>query len=484
MRKLAMLIALVIAVLFTGTVFASEAQEQLIHEQFGTGSYATWLRDDGTWDKGPPGSLQQTKPHEYSIPAEKLENVKLTRIVVKTGYSFDPDTFEKAGGWQRIASYSKYVQEILKYTPDNLMVTDTHDLSTGKVNVTWSLRLSPTSWQGGREARFTVDPNVRNHLRQLGFNLEDDKAYADFRQGWLWCLPVHIQWYGIPQGPPDFSARFHQHEFTDVQPGQKIKSKVTYKLNEDHPGPETARVELYHDTRDGKTWPIEGVHGQELLFQPGQEYTFDYEATVQAHNTTMEAVIRPVSSGVDRDWNNNRDKAEIIVKKEELCTDISVKMDYFPRQERQVGWNTEVRVTISRDHSGPDAGKLGGSGVRVKYRYDNGKWQYYTLKKGQSITVTHKAHHTQAGNEVHVAEAWPDDYIEKWELVRDNHSWEERYDARVGKWAPPGYRWELVRYNITECHPPNNTASLSIPVDQHEIPVGDGQLNLGLTGGR
>lgn len=151
MRKLAMLIALVIAVLFTGTAIAFEPQEQLIHEVIGTGSYATWLKDDGSWDKGPPGSFQSTKPHEYSIPAEKLENVKLTRIVVKTGYSFDPDTFEKAGGWQRLSKYRDYAEKILCYTPDNLAVTDTHDLNTGKVNVAWSLKLSPILPQDGRQ---------------------------------------------------------------------------------------------------------------------------------------------------------------------------------------------------------------------------------------------------------------------------------------------------------------------------------------------
>ncbi len=445
MRKLAMLIALVIAVLFTGTAIAFEPQEQLIHEQFGTGSYATWLRDDGTWDKGPPGSLQQTKPHEYSIPAEKLENVKLTRIVVKTGYSFDPDTFEKAGGWQRIASYSKYVQEILKYTPDNLTVTDTHDLSTGKVNITWSLKLDPTfPPENGREARDTVDLSVREQLRQLGFKLEDDKAYADFREGWLWCLPVHIQWYGIPQGPVNcIASEIDPGVHGEAEPGEKYNGLVSFKYF----GPEPVQG-VPVGTFNGQYQAVMKDNAGNVVttanFEPGEKktYNFTWTAPGAGQTATLTGVINVAPlPDLFPETTKDDNKVSVTVSVKQPCTDISVKLSSAQGVERVVGDNTQLVATVTRAKNGPD------SPVNVRFKFGHGSWREFTLSQGQSKTINDVVHHDRAGSISYSAEAWP-----------------------VG---------------IEDCNPANNKAAVSVSVAQKFVPPNEeGDMGTGLTGGK
>lgn len=133
---------------------------------------------------------------------------------------------------------------------------------------------------------------------------------------------------GVPEAVPDFSVKLHQKLFKDVKPGAKVSSKVTYKLNPDHPQPETAKLELYRETKAGK-FPI-NPDGLVIEFNPGQEFTYDYSVTVQNADSKVVAVIRPVSVSQDKDWDNNRDEAEIKLK--QTCTDVRIaKSKYAPK---------------------------------------------------------------------------------------------------------------------------------------------------------
>jgi len=106
------------------------------------GYYSTW-RGSSTWDNGAPGS-SRTATFEYSFPQEKLSRYTLTRVEVSTGYSFNPDIYKEAGGWNG-RSYSDFRDPFLIHTPNDLTCqNDGQDLEAGKVVVKWSLTLNPT----------------------------------------------------------------------------------------------------------------------------------------------------------------------------------------------------------------------------------------------------------------------------------------------------------------------------------------------------
>lgn len=298
-RLLIVLLALLLAVPFVGAAFASDGQEQLVHEQIGTGYYAIWKVDGVAWDNGVPG-LDTTATLEYTIPVDKLNNYTLTRVEVSTGYSFDPDVFEKAGGW-RGYSYEDYKDTFLSHTPDNLSVTVAdEDLNAGKAMVKWSATLSPVFSMGERQAMDIKDPENRDLLHFI------EASFPDTQEGWLWFLPVHIAWYGIPDYVPDFSVRFDDTHIVET-PGTQATIGVTYKLNSEHDKVETAKLELWQEREDGSLVKrITPPDGEIREFEPGQDVRVTFKAEVFLDDTKCVAVIRPVSTDRDANWDNNR----------------------------------------------------------------------------------------------------------------------------------------------------------------------------------
>ena len=149
---------------------------------------------------------------------------------VETGYSFDPEVYTQAGGWQNY-SYIDYEREVLSYAPDNLKATGTPNLKAGEVDVKWSMNLNPIIYSGERQARNTKDQEHRDFLKFMG------GTYPEGQQGWLWMLPVHIKWYGIPGNLPDLYVDSLDPGTGTAKPGETYTVTVVFGLKDTYDEP-------------------------------------------------------------------------------------------------------------------------------------------------------------------------------------------------------------------------------------------------------
>lgn len=228
--------------------------------------------------------------------------------------------------------------------------------------------------------------------------------------------PDGIRYLTVPMAPlikesvPDFSTELAQHLFK-AEPGETIQSVVRYKLNEDHPQPETAKLRLDHLVGISEypialvpVNPADAPNAQGVVeFQPGEVKEYRYEFTVQNQSRKIISRINPVSTDKDSDWSNNRDEAII-------SGDVDIAVQAWPIKNGYIiPWNMDsltvganVRVT-RKDSGSPVNVKLtinGPAGQKVhEFILDpegaKTEQYYFTVSNAGAYTVT--------------AEAWPVD---------------------------------------------------------------------------
>lgn len=242
----------------------------------------------------------------------------------------------------------------------------------------------PTKWTWGLGSAFHIDS-----------------------RGIQWYIPIPLP-ATVDLAVPDLSTALEAESFTDVKPGEKMTSTVTYTLNVDHPREETAWLRLHHvvgesgypvklDPLTPADTPDENGH---VKFRPGESKTYRYSFTVQGMTTRILSRINPVSPGQDLDWRNNRDEAVVIPPKYDIKVKItpdenlffaldgeSVTLGYMVRITRKDGIPGEIDVSL-------DAGDPGGKHSEV-------------IKLGQGYRDIPYAFPASAGSCTIEAEAWP-----------------------------------------------------------------------------
>lgn len=144
-------------------------------------------------------------------------------------------------------------------------------------------------------------------------------AFHKDSRGIIWYVPIPM----VPLvdiSVPDLSTTLEAESFTNVNPGDKLTSTVTYKLNVDHPKEEAAWLRLHHVV-DGveyevKLEPFNPLDASDekgyIKLKPGESKKYRYTITVQRQATKVLARINPVSTDQDALWENNRAEAPVI----------------------------------------------------------------------------------------------------------------------------------------------------------------------------
>ncbi|WP_027365833.1 hypothetical protein [Desulfotruncus alcoholivorax] len=350
--------AVIIMAVPAGAAFALPGeQEQMIKQEVIVGYFDIWKGDswldtnnDGTPDApGQTGKL--TKPFNYSA-ADKLNEWQITRVEVT--YPFGADEYTTAGGRQygpdgkpAQMDWEKFKKNYLKYLPQNLtaQIAD-QNLPAGTASVQWGLDLPSNPIYNALDIK---DLKNRQYIGYEPANI------GSMVEGWRWYLPAIITWYGIPkdqeQPLPDFSVTLGRHEFKNMNPGDIVTLTATYKLNENHPQPEKAKLGAFHVV--GAEYPVElePLDPKDALdsngvieFQPGETKQYKITVTVQNRNSVVQAKVWPADASNDADWSNNRDEAQI-----KLNQNLWVELVGGTELETREGNSINVTATIHND---------------------------------------------------------------------------------------------------------------------------------------
>lgn len=403
-----------------GTAFASPAenpqqQEQLIHQQVIMGYFDVWRGNEwqDTNNDGVPDAKgdknKKTKPFTYSLDEKVKEGWQITRVEVQ--YPFSENEYVEAGGRMTdpagnplpgMMAWGDFWDNYLIYLPQNLSVNIyDKDLANGKAQVQWNLDLEYLN------KRYSLDLTKPENRTRIGYEVKDISKMVE---GWRWYLPGIIKWYGIKEAVPDFSTKLEKNKFSNVKPGEKLTSTVTYSLNKDHPQAEIAWLRLHH-VIDGKEYPItlEPLNPADkpnekgyIELQPGESKTYRYSFTAQNTPSKIVSRINPISTSQDRDWSNNRDEAIVEV----AGCDISVKLT---PQNLDGKWlisgseqikifcvtkrkdNLPIQIPVRLTVNGP-------AGTKV---------QTFTLAPGGKNQYNYVFTATSSGTYTITAEAWP-----------------------------------------------------------------------------
>lgn len=377
MRAKAKVVSMILAIiLIIGTVPAGAAsavtgQEMIVKQQVAIGYFDIWQHVNGKWQDtnqdGVPDALGDTgKNYQDTFGAsEFLDRYDLTRVEVQ--WPFGPDEYNNtpAGAapdfvkanpdipWEGIKS------DYLTHLPDNLSVwKSSEDLSQGKVTVGWTLDISP--WNTALDL---TDANVR---AQLGL---DQRQFEKLAHGYRWYLPVLITWYGVPKKPaPDMYVKALDPGTSEVIPGNAYNGTVVFGLAADYKTPVQGTLTL---TNNG--YPVPGVDGQTVTFNPGEEKSFNFTYHGDAGGCKLVAKIHPVDPPADRDWSNNTKEVYVPAKEmpkpgpggltfqaysQEGQDVYGNTVPSMPREPNTAKWTDTVKATLRPPAPVPPRGTL------------------------------------------------------------------------------------------------------------------------------
>ena len=354
-----LILAILLAVPFIGTALASQGQEQLVHQQFSTAYWSIWKHSNGTWQNtGKPGD-NKVHTYEYSLPQNKLKKYAITRIEVTTGYGFDPVAYQQVGGWNGL-SYTDYERIYLSHTPDDLTcINNDQDLVAGTVTAKWSFNLLPTWPPVDRRAALDLKDDENRYL--VGF---DSSQYANAVEGWLWFLPAHIKWYGIPLAPQDNLAVVITESPEEAAKGESITVKGELTTDSETP-PVTTVVR----------WSVNGQNVYEGPVTVDKIRQLNLPLTISATDTTVLVEVNPYCNQPANEltWEDNKDTATIKISTAEPENNgqliLTARSEggtdaqgiYIPPQIRQPGtakWWDIVTATLKPPAPMPPKGAL------------------------------------------------------------------------------------------------------------------------------
>ncbi|SFH34078.1 hypothetical protein SAMN05660649_04812 [Desulfotomaculum arcticum] len=392
--------------LLPGTALA-EPQEQLFLRQVSVGNFDVWQHTDGRWQDtdqcgqpDPYGLTNKTlKPEVFTLPqTQYTSGFTVTRVEIEYDFTLTNEELKSAGRSESWDIFNaKYITKLPnKYKAEKIG----EDLAQGTVTVQKTLDLMP-------ELLDLKDPAVREEL------VMTDQDFSDLAQGWRWYTPVLINWYGVPRQalqPPDFSVTLDKHEFKNMDPGDKVTLTATYKLNDDHPQPEKAKLGAFHVI--GAEYPVtlEPLDPKDapdndsvIEFQPGEQKQYRITVTVQNRNSVVQAKVWPADASNDADWSNNSDEASILVPVNDIMVEILPSMN--PWETNNLPDLVETTISVTRkENSG------GNLPVKLTVQGPAGNKTFtFNLAPGQYENRPYNFTVSNTGNYNIKAEAWPSD---------------------------------------------------------------------------
>ncbi|ABO49475.1 hypothetical protein Dred_0940 [Desulforamulus reducens MI-1] len=359
-----MLVAFFFASITPAALAEEPQQEQLFHRLIISGYYAMYKDGSGNWVAEEfPGqinkvSLGQTRNMLIGqIPCQVKAKGKITRVEVKTIDTITSDIYNemeanKTTFWRPL-SYDGFNKMYLQkksgqINPGVIILND-----QGDVEVTARVLLGPD----GNRVHVAQEPDLAQYYANA--------TWAPHSSAVLWTVPVVLEWYGIPivQELPDFSTKFKQSSFTDITPGQKITTSVTYSLNADHPQAETAKISLKHII-NGTAYTVEKLDQAQVTLNPGEVKTVTFTVTASEVDSEIESTIEPLK-GIDKNPANNKDKAVISVIKPlppagnaDLTFSAVSQSKKTPRPAGTAKWTDWVTTTVTIPRPTPPKGTL------------------------------------------------------------------------------------------------------------------------------
>jgi hypothetical protein len=165
--------------------------------------------------------------------------------------------------------------------------------------------IRPVWWEGGYPPALS---GVRGDRDILGF-VEAVLAVLEGSGGQV--FQDNVAEASVKIALPDLYVKRLDPGTSEVEEGKKYSGTVVYGLKAGTPGPVRARLELAHNG-----YPLPGVDGQVVEFQPGQERIYTFSFTGQNRDSALVAKIRP-AEGEDADWTNNAKHVVVPLKLEE-----------------------------------------------------------------------------------------------------------------------------------------------------------------------
>jgi len=450
MRKFFALL-IVLLFLIPSAALAAEPEEEIITHQVIVPSFDIWQHSNGVWqdtdgcgERDYYGWKGKTLPGTFTLP-ESVWKGKYKLTHAEIAYPFTQEQFNSSG---RQEDWKIFKQDYLAKTPTNYSVAKAgENLDEGKVTAQWTFDLAP-EWLDLK------DPTVRE---QLGM---DEKSFSNMAQGWRWYLPVLITWYGVPEKvlhPPDFSVTFDRHVIDNANPGDKVELIATYKLNESHDQPETAKLAALHAVGEGE-YPLalEPVNPSDSLdvngtieFRPGETKQYSVKATVQGRNSKILAKIWP-AGGEDANWSNNSDEAQI-----RLNQNLWVELNGDAERETREGNSVSLTAQIHNDSGSmivtPVIWKMDGKIIKEISNFD-------IISQGSdSVTITPQAGSYTVTVEVNPGRNMPPDEM-SWSDNKDSVTIDRLEDTSGGNsklsFNPnPAKWWEMVTATLSPPKP-------------------------------
>ncbi|NTW05563.1 MAG: hypothetical protein HGA27_05555 [Peptococcaceae bacterium] len=224
------------------------------------------------------------------------------------------------------------------------------------------------------------------------------------------------KWYiTVPLAPgavtvkPDMSTILEADSFKEVNPGEKITSNVTYRLNSEHNRSEKILLRLDHIVNDQNyTLELEPIYPSDKLdtkgmitFNPGEEKTYRYTCVVQEADTKIISRINPENSVIqDSNWTNNRDEAWIYPQMADISVDINQESDYWVEKGSTIP--IDYWLVISRKDD-----LLGEIPVRVTVFDELGKHENDIFLSQFQTKKFHYNFNGASGKYIVEAQAWP-----------------------------------------------------------------------------
>lgn len=342
-----MFLAALISVIPMGTtdIFADQEKEELVAYSFLMGYYDIWYAPGSGWTaQGKPGDKDKKvmsgsfEPMAFRGSVGNLSGIKdnyqLTRLEIVETRDFNEALYKEAGSrWSdrlnAMATWDEFDNLHYDHIPNNLRAeVASLNLEEASARLQWTLDLPNRISEGiaPRGPRWEalnlvmyqnlIDPEFLHPGYTPG-------SIAPPVEGYRFYTPTIAAWYGVPINvtPPDFSVEFEQYIYDNMKPGTVIEGIAKFKLNEDHPQPETAKLTLVHKVgntewqvtltaiKPENTLPANGV----IEFKPGEIKEYRFTITVLVKDTLLRSLINPVSVNTDSNWSNNRAEAHIFV---------------------------------------------------------------------------------------------------------------------------------------------------------------------------
>lgn len=293
-------------------------------------SFHCWKHSDGRWQDNDsiPGPDMPGQVKEYDTPnitrglSSDKYDITGVRIRFLTPAQWDalggPALYEKYHGYGNL-TYDEFKNFILRYMVsggEEGEVRANYTPGSPSFSLHFIYRLSGTIGVSDLEAAKVGAMDLKQQrnidfLYRIGYPLPTPpKQFLQAAEGWGYWIPYIVEVYGVPKKPaPDMYVKALDPGTSEVIPGNAYTGKVVFGLASDYQTPVQGTLTL---TNNG--YPVPGVDGQTVTFNPGEEKSFNFTFHGDAGGCKLVAKIHPVDPPTDKDWSNNTKEVNVPAK--------------------------------------------------------------------------------------------------------------------------------------------------------------------------